>query len=160
MPIGIWGWLTTQKLAGDYRASSPVYLVHGVSWASLGPRPNSKHFLSLSLSHWDHQWKLFPSDWDLNSCAGNQTQLKHRLGLELMWPKMLFEWESLTWCLDLLRLMFFVSDQRKNLVRDRVIGKKLILFREKHTPQSVGHDRRWVWPWNVVWLAFMGWIIS
>ena len=28
------------------------------------------------------------------------------------------------------------------------------LFREKHTPQSVGHLR---WPQNTRWLVFMGW---
>ena len=49
--------------------------------------------------------------------------------------KTLFGLESLTWFLDLLRLRFFVSHQRQNLVRDRVIGKKLILFGEKHSTE-------------------------
>ena len=38
--------------------------------------------------------------------------------------------------MDLLRFRFFLSYRRKNSVRDKVIGKKWILFREKHTPQT------------------------
>ena len=34
------------------------------------------------------------------------------------------------------------------------------LFREKHTPQSVGHPRGQVRLQNVAWLAFIGWVIS
>ena len=34
-------------------------------------------------------------------------------------------------------------------------------FREKQTPQSVGHRRGQVlWPWNVVRLVFCSWVIS
>ena len=39
----------------------------------------------------------------------------------------------------------------------------LFRFREKHTPQGVGHlrGRVSVWrPWNVVWLVFASWVIS
>ena len=31
---------------------------------------------------------------------------------------------------------------RKNSVKDKVIRKKVDLFREKHTPQYVGHLRK------------------
>ena len=34
-------------------------------------------------------------------------------------------------------------------------------FREKHTPQGVGHCRGWMqWPWNVVCLVSLSWVIS
>ena len=36
----------------------------------------------------------------------------------------------------------------------------LFRFREKHTPDSVGHRRRQMWPRNVEWLVFIGWVIS
>ena len=36
--------------------------------------------------------------------------------------------------------------------------KEGILFREKHTPQSVGRHRGWTLPWNVV--SHYGWVIS
>ena len=36
----------------------------------------------------------------------------------------------------------------------------LFRFREKHTPDSVGHRRGQVWPRNVAWLIFIGWVIS
>ena len=49
-----------------------------------------------------------------------RTQPKPRLGLD----PTAFELESLTCCLDLLRLGFFVSQHRRNSVRDKVIGKK------------------------------------
>ena len=65
--------------------------------------------------------------------ARTQIQPKHRLGL----APVIFSLVSLAWCLDLLRLRFFVSHCRKNSVRDKVIGKKWILFREKHYLQTV-----------------------
>ena len=34
------------------------------------------------------------------------------------------------------------------------------LFREKHTPQSVGCFRGQVRPRKALWLAFMGWVLS
>ena len=49
-----------------------------------------------------------------------QTQLKSSLGSE----PTLFQLESLTWCLDLLRLRFFVSQLRRGSARGKVIGKK------------------------------------
>ena len=54
-----------------------------------------------------------------------------------------FSLESLTQCLDLLRLRFFVSQYRKNSVRYKVIGKKWI-YLERNTlhRQSVGHLRK------------------
>ena len=36
----------------------------------------------------------------------------------------------------------------------------LFRFREEHTPQCVGHRRGRVWPRNVAWLVFIGWVIS
>ena len=48
------------------------------------------------------------------------------------------------WFQDPVKLRFLISHCRKNSVRDKAIGKKWICsdpFREKHTPQSVGHHR-------------------
>ena len=50
--------------------------------------------------------KPFTSDGDSSPCARNQTQLEPGLGLE---PTLISEFTPLTWCLDLLRLRFFVS---------------------------------------------------
>ena len=54
-----------------------------------------------------------------------------------------------------------MSHCRKNLVGDEVIGKKWISV-ERNTlyRQSVGHLRRRARPRDVVWLAFMGLVIS
>ena len=41
-----------------------------------------------------------------------------------------------------MKLRFLMSCHRENSVRDKVIGKKLDLFREKHTSQSLGNLRR------------------
>lgn len=76
------GWPVHQKWANPGRASSTVHLVLGVPLAFLGPRPNSQHFLTLSLSirgcqlkpctsdeAWTHGLGLQfgrDSDWDLN----------------------------------------------------------------------------------------------
>ena len=82
--------------------------------------------------------KLFNSEWNLSPCACIRTQTKPSLGLE----PMMFQLESLTWYLDLLRLRSFASHHRKNSVRDKMIGKKWILFREKHTPQTECRPRQ------------------
>ena len=66
---------------------------------------------------------------------------------------MVFQLRSHTWFQDLTKLRFLMSCCRKNSVQDKVIGKEVDLFREKHTPQSV-------WPQDVVWLDFMSWVIS
>ena len=60
-----------------------------------------------------------------------------------------------------MQLRSLMSHCRKNLVGDKVIGKKWISV-ERNTlyRQSVGHLRRRAWPRDVVWLAFMGWVIS
>ena len=69
-----------------------------------------------------------------------------------------------TWFQDMMKFRFLISARRKNSVRDKVIGKKWVCSdSERNTlhRQNVGHRRGRVWgPWNVVWLAFMGWVIS
>ena len=68
---------------------------------------------------------------------------------------------SHTWFQDLLKLRFLMSHRRKNLMRDKVMGKKcLSLERETLDRQSVGHLRGRERPWNTVWLLFMGWVVS
>ena len=59
-------------------------------------------------------------DQDLNSHAEILTQPESRLELE----PMVFNLESLTQCLHLLRFGFLVPQCRRNSVRDKVIGKK------------------------------------
>ena len=53
-----------------------------------------------------------------------------------------------------------MSHHRKNSVRDKVIGKKVDLFRKKHTSQSMGHFSRRKQYENMVWFVLAGWIIS
>ena len=53
-----------------------------------------------------------------------------------------------------------MSHRRKNSVRDKVIGKKWICLERHPTDKHVGCHRGRVWPQNVVWLAFMGWVIT
>ena len=43
---------------------------------------------------------------------------------------MVFKLESLTWCLDFLRFRLFVPQCRKNLARDKLIGKKQVYVRD------------------------------
>ena len=46
-------------------------------------------------------------------------------------------------------------------MRDKVIGKKWIYSdTEGSTLQSVGHCRRQAQPCNLVWLFYIGWVIS
>ena len=58
--------------------------------------------------------------------------------------------------MDLLRIRFFVSHGRRNSVGDKVIGKKWILFRRKHTPQSVGRRRGQVEAVKCAVISFYG----
>ena len=59
-----------------------------------------------------------------------------------------------------MKLRFLMSHRRKNSVRDKVIGKKWICLERHPTDKRVGCHRGRVWPQNVVWLAFMGWVIT
>ena len=84
---------------------------------------------------------------DLNPCGWDSNQAKTHN----------------TWFQDLIKLRFLMYHCRKNSVRDKMIGKKWIYSdSERNTlhRQSGGHCRGQVQPWNVVWLVFIGWIIS
>ena len=59
-----------------------------------------------------------------------------------------------------MKLRFLMSHHKKDSVRDKAIGKKVGLFRKKHTSQSMDHLRRRKWYENMVWSVLMGWIIS
>ena len=61
------------------------------------------------------------SEQDLH--VGTRTQLKPRLGSE----PTLFPLDSLTWCPDLLRLRFFVSQLRRDSARGKVIEVDLLI---------------------------------
>ena len=58
----------------------------------------------------------------------NPTETTHlRLGPEPTWPKStVFQLRSHSWFWDPMELRFLMSHCRKNSVRDKVIGKKLI----------------------------------
>ena len=61
-----------------------------------------------------------------------------------------------------MKLRFLMSHHRKNSVRDKVIGKKWIYSdteRSTFHRQSMGHRREWMWPINLAWLVFIGWVI-
>ena len=56
-----------------------------------------------------------------------------------------------------------MSHHRKNSERDRVISKKRIYSdseRSARHRRSVSHRGGRVWPQNVAWLVFIGWVIS
>ena len=56
-----------------------------------------------------------------------------------------------------------MSHHRKNSERDRVISKKWIYSdseRSARHRRSVSHRGGRVWPQNVAWLVFIGWVIS
>ena len=58
-------------------------------------------------------------------------------------------------------LRFLMSHHRKNIVRDKVKGKKWIYSdSQRSTLNSVGHRRGLVQPPNVAWLIFIGWVTS
>ena len=78
------------------------------------------------------------------------------------WPNpMIFQLRSHAWSQDLMKLRFLMSQYRKDSMRDKVISQKWT-YLERYTShrQSMGRCRGWAQPWNVVWLAFIGWIIS
>ena len=62
-----------------------------------------------------------------------------------------------------MKLRFLMSHRGKNSVRDKVIGKKWIYSDSESSTlhrESVGHHRGQVWPRNLAWLVFIGWVIS
>ena len=122
MCISIQGWPASQKGADIGRASSLVCLACGIPQASLGPRRNSQHFLTLSLALLGCQLKLCTSDWDLKPRARTRTRPKPTV----------FQLRSHTWSQDLMKLRFLMSHCGKNSVRDKAIGKKWI-YLERNT---------------------------
>ena len=69
----------------------------------------------------------------------------------------------ISWFQGLIKLRFLMFHPRKNSVRDKVKDMKWIYSdseRNTRHRQSVGLRRGWVWLWNVVWLVFIGWVIS
>ena len=60
-----------------------------------------------------------------------------------------------------MKLRFLKSRGGKNLVRDKVVGKKWIYSdTEAHSRASVGHRRDPMWSENLAWLVIIGWAIS
>ena len=112
--------------------------------------------------------------------AGSQTLPKFCLGLEPRWlglePNQNPAWDLNTrgwdlnpakthsiWFPDLMKLRFLMSHCRKNSVRDKVIGKKWTysdIERSTLHRQNVGHRKGHMQPRNLVWLVFIGWVIS
>ena len=80
--------------------------------------------------------KLFTSDWDSNPAktqsgtqthvAGTQAQPKLCLRLEPIWLDSNIAKIHGTWFQDLKKLQLLTSHLGKNLVRDKVIGKKWV----------------------------------
>ena len=71
--------------------------IHNAQWGESGGQRAEKIFFKFLLSYIKYDFYFtFPiknlqvkprtSDWDLNPCAGTQTQPKPRLGLEPTWP--------------------------------------------------------------------------
>ena len=105
--------------------------------------------------------KSFTSYWDLNPCAGTQTQPKPCLGLKPMWlglkPSQNLVWDSNphgwdsnrakthgTWFKNLMKLKFLMSHHRKNSVRDKAIGEKWTYSDSERSTlhrQSMDHHR-------------------
>ena len=135
----------------------------------------------VKLENWDSSLKLKPyiSDLDLSPLAGIQTQSKPCLGPKPTWlglkPSQNPAWDLNQrvwdsnpakihgiWFLDLMKIRFLMSHHWKNSVRDKVIGKKWIYSdteRSTFHRQSMGHRREWMWPINLAWLVFIGWVI-
>ena len=70
--------------------------------------------------------KLFSLDWDLNPCAGTQTQPK----------PMVLQQGLQTWFQELMKLSFLISHLKNNSLRDKVISKKWI-YSERNTLHRV-----------------------
>ena len=112
--------------------------------SSLGSRPDSKPFLTLSLSLRGQQLIPFTRDCDLNPCTGLKPSQNPA------WDLNPHGWDSNpakthgTWFQSLINLRFWMSHCRKNSVREKVIGKKQIYSdSERNTlhRQSLGHHR-------------------
>ena len=109
--------------------------------------------------------KPFTTDWDLNPCAGIQTQPKPSLGREAMWlglepsqnPQYLVSGPSEAQVLDVL------SQKEYRERRSDRYKVDLFRFREKHAAQSeCGPSQKASvqQSWDVAWLVFTGCIIS
>ena len=95
--------------------------------------------------------------------TGTRTQTKSSLGLKPTWLGLNPAQTHSTWFQDPVKFRFLVSHHRKNSVRDKVIGKKWFYSdAERGTlhRQSAGHHRGRMLLRNLVWLVFIGWVIS
>ena len=90
----------------------------------------------------EEKLKLFTADWDSNPCARIE-------------PSQNRAWDSnpdkthSTWFQNLMKLRYLMSHHRKNLVGDKVIGKKWIYSdtaRNTLHRQSMGQCRGRMWP--------------
>ena len=102
---------------------------------------------------WNYIW--YYHIWNHVSLIGSWTQPKPRLRLEFM----VFKLRShLILGLNEAQILDVSS---MNSVRDKLTGKKWnYLERNTLDRQSAHHLRRWEQPQNMLWLIFMGWIIS
>ena len=139
------------RLAPFCCSASPRGACCAQRWPSTNPQPRGRTAQAPCLVS-----APFTSGPDLNPCARTRTysartwtQSKPR-AFQLRWH---------AWFLDSMKLRFLMSQHRKNSVRDKVIGKKWI-YLETYSADRVGHLRRWEWPQKVMWLGFMGWVIS
>ena len=148
MCISIWSWPASQKWADSSRASSPVCLVCGVPWASVGPRPNSQTFSCLiAVPSWspaetvhlrlrleptrpglrpgqNPHWDSNPHCWYSNPAKTQTGTRTHAVGTQTRPKPTVFQLRSHIWFQDLMKLRFLMSHRRKNSVRGKVIGKK------------------------------------
>ena len=69
-----------------------------------------------------------------------------------------FSWDHTPWFQDLMKRS--MSHHRENFGRDKVIGRKWIYLESNTLRRQSGSHLRRERPWNLVWLVFMGWVIS
>ena len=80
-------------------------------------------------------WDLNPHGWDLNPAKTQFGSQTYMAGTQIQPKLMVLKLRSQIWFQDLMKFRFLMPHNRKNSLRDKVIGKKWILFREEHTLQ-------------------------
>ena len=138
-PQNMWGWPAHQKWADIGRAYSPVHLAHGILQALLRPRPNSQHFLTLSLSLHGRQLKLCTSDGTWTQGPG----LEHGQDTDWDLNPLSFNWKITHLASGVTEAKVLYVSWQKNSVREKGIGKKWI-YLERYTfhRQNVVHIKR------------------
>ena len=137
----------------------------------LNPRGQDSNLAKTLIGTWAHEagtrtcqnsdWDSNPHGWDSNPAKTLIETWTHMAGTWTRPKPAVFQLRSCTWFQDLMKLMFLMSQRRKNSVRDKVIGKKWI-YLERNTLHrqsgAISEGEKSTRVWGCQFLK--GWVIS